>query len=93
MSVERKLTNAEKVLIDACRGLVSAVRAQERSYFERVKPMLMEKHGGKFVLIMGEDLVGVFDDPKVAFQQGLDRLARGAFLVRPIPGPARGRNA
>ena len=60
------------------------VREQERLFFERIKPKLIERHSGKSALIMGQELFGLFDDPRKAFDEGVKLFGRGNFLVGPL---------
>lgn len=58
---------------------------RERRYFESIKLQLLLDHKGKFVLIKGEDLVGIFDSEGSALEEGYKRFGQSEpFLVHKI---------
>jgi hypothetical protein len=54
----------------------------ERKYFEKNMPEWLHRHSGKFVLIKGEELVGIFDKVEDALAEGARRFGTDSFLVR-----------
>lgn len=56
----------------------------ELQYFQRVKQELLKTHAGKFALIKGEELVGVFDTPANAYDEGVKRFGREPFMIKRI---------
>lgn len=57
---------------------------QEREFYEAHKPDLLQKHRGQFVLIKGDQLVGVFQSAESAYLAGLEKFGVEAFLVRQV---------
>lgn len=57
---------------------------QEIRYFEGRKAELLKHHNGKFALVKGEELAGVYDTPQRAYEEGLDKYGLEPFLVRRI---------
>jgi hypothetical protein len=56
----------------------------EREFFKANQSEWMKTHNGKFVLIKGSSLVGVFDSPENAVSDGLKRFGSESFLVRGV---------
>ena len=56
---------------------------REKRTYELKLPEL-EQHRGKFVLIHGSELIGVFDSEKDAIDQGFEKLGNVPFLVKQI---------
>lgn len=44
----------------------------------------LQTHPGKFVLVVGEELVGVFDTPKQAYEAGIQRFGNIPMLIRQV---------
>lgn len=57
---------------------------QELAQYEKMKADLLKTHGGKFVLIKGEDFLGAFDSAENAYTEGVKRFGRDAFLVKKV---------
>ena len=56
---------------------------RELQTYERERPALLA-HRGKFVLIRGDEVSGVFDGYEDALRAGYDRFGFERFLVREI---------
>jgi len=56
----------------------------ELDYFNKTKAELLKNHPGKFALIKGEQLIGVFDTPANAFDEGVKQFGREPFMVKRI---------
>lgn len=56
----------------------------ELETYERHRHELLGKSEGKYVLIYGGDIIGVFDSWKDAIEQGYERLGNVPFLVKQI---------
>jgi hypothetical protein len=56
----------------------------ERKFYDARLPELLEHHDGKFVLIKGEALAGVFDTMNEALREGARRFGLEAFLARRV---------
>lgn len=57
---------------------------QERKWFNDHQDEWQKSYPGKFVLIKGEVLIGVFDSDKTAVSEGLQRFGNDSFLVRNV---------
>jgi hypothetical protein len=57
---------------------------KEREYFEAHRKEWLKEHAGKFALIKGEQLLGVFDSAEAALEAGAERLGHEPFLIKPI---------
>lgn len=57
---------------------------EELAFYESQKDQLLMAHGGKFVLIKGRELLGVFDKQEQAYAEGLNRLGNTPFLIRHV---------
>ena len=55
--------------------------------FRRYRGDLESEYKGKYVLIHDEDVLGYFDDPVVAFREGLAKFPPGTFLVQGLGTP------
>jgi hypothetical protein len=61
-----------------------AALAEERAtYFDRL-PELVREHEGRFVLIKGQNVAGVFCDHSAALREGYRRFGIVPFLVRQV---------
>lgn len=56
----------------------------ERDFFARSVDQWVKLHPGKFALVKGEELVGVFDSDVTAVVEGARRFGDQPFLVRRI---------
>ena len=61
-----------------------AVLAEERMAYRDRLPELVRAHEGQFVLIKGQNVIGVFGDHAEALRQGYRRFGIVPFLVRQI---------
>jgi hypothetical protein len=52
--------------------------------YERHKPELLAKAQGKYVLIKGENIIGIYDTDNEAINQGYRQLGHVPFLARRI---------
>lgn len=57
------------------------VLAEEYAYFAEIKSELLKDQGGKFALIKGRKLIGVFDTDTDAYQVGVMQFGNEAFLI------------
>ncbi len=57
---------------------------QELATFNKNLPDWLQTHEGKFVLVVGEELVGVFDNPQAAYEAGIQRFGNIAMLIREV---------
>jgi hypothetical protein len=49
----------------------------------------LRQNAGKFVLIQGENIVGIYDNHEQALKQGRNKFGAGPFLVKLIDAPQR----
>jgi hypothetical protein len=56
----------------------------ERLYFEAHKAEWLRQHENLFVLIKGQELIGVFPDAESAYSEGISRFSLEPFLVKQI---------
>ena len=61
-----------------------AVLEQELKFFAENKAKWAENHLGKFALVKGEKLIGVFDNAETALAEGAKRFGAESFLVRQV---------
>ncbi len=57
---------------------------KEMKWFEKNRKCLAEEHSGKYAVVSGEKLVGVFDDFSVAFRSGSEEVGSPDILVKMI---------
>jgi hypothetical protein len=57
---------------------------KELALFAKMKPDLLKNHGGKFVLIRGEEFIGAYDSAENAYAEGVKRFGRESFLVKKV---------
>jgi hypothetical protein len=57
---------------------------QEREFFKANQAEWAKAHAGKFVLVKGAELIGVFDNPENAVAEGLRKFGSESFLVRGV---------
>ena len=62
---------------------MSALEKELRTY-DAKKAELLRSAGGKFVLIKGEELIGLYDTIEEALSAGAERYGLDAFLVREV---------
>lgn len=56
----------------------------ELKTYDRERGRLEEEHRGKFVLIRGEEIAGIFDDFQTASQYAAQRFKRDSYLIHCI---------
>lgn len=57
---------------------------KELNYFISIKDDLLKDSEGKFALIKGNSLIGVYKTPKSAYLAGLKKIGRTQFLIKEI---------
>jgi hypothetical protein len=62
----------------------SGLFAAEKATFETNRAQLFSEHPGKYVLVKGDDILGVFDTENDAVREGYARFGSQAFYVRQI---------
>ena len=56
----------------------------ENKFFDANRAQWLPHHEGKFALIHGDALIGVFDSPAIAYVEGVKRLGNVPLLIKPI---------
>lgn len=64
--------------------MAKPVLVDEREYFKAHRAELLKAHAGKFALIRGRALVGIFDTPKPAYQAGIKEFGNVPMLIAQI---------
>jgi hypothetical protein len=60
------------------------VLENELQHFESIKGDLLRQSQGKFALIIGTELLGVFDRPEEAYRVGIQTKGNVPMLIKPI---------
>lgn len=61
---------------------------RELEYFIAHQDDLVARHGGKTIVLVGSEVVGVYDSPLQAYLEEAKRRALGTFMIqRCEPGP------
>ena len=55
---------------------------REIAFYERNRTEFLSKHPGRFLLIFGENLEGVFNEVDDAIKEGIHKFGMDPFLVR-----------
>lgn len=63
---------------------MSDVLSTEIETYQAHKSKLLENNFGRYVLIKGESIVGIFDTEGEAIQQGYNEFGEVAYLVKKI---------
>jgi hypothetical protein len=56
----------------------------ETKYYESISAQLLSQSEGKFALIIGSELLGVFDRPETAYAKGIEVHGNVPMLIQPI---------
>jgi hypothetical protein len=56
----------------------------ELAFYETVKQELLQHHAGKFVLIIGNEQLGVFDKSEDAYARGIEIKGNVPMLIKRI---------
>lgn len=57
---------------------------QELAFYNRNRAEFLSKYEWKHLLIKGDELVGVFDNPEDAYSEGLRRFGNTPFLIKHV---------
>lgn len=55
---------------------------QEFKYYMDNQDKLVKKYNGKYIVIKGEEVIGVFDDKSTAFFEMKEKHEMGTFLIQ-----------
>jgi hypothetical protein len=58
--------------------------AEEQAYFEKIRKSLLAESEDKFVLIKGQQKLGVFDTGEAAYEFGLAKLGNVPMLIAQV---------
>ena len=56
----------------------------ETDFYETQLEDLLSKYEGKFALVKGEEIIGIFDSEGEAYTGGLSKVGNQPFLIRRI---------
>jgi hypothetical protein len=56
----------------------------ELKFYNSIKTDLLRNHEGKFVLIIGEEHLGIFDKPEDAYEKGIELKGNVPMLIQAI---------
>ncbi len=56
----------------------------ELHFFEARKEELLRHHEGKYALVIGEELLGVFDSREEAYKAGVEKRGNVPMLIKQI---------
>ncbi len=60
---------------------------KEFQYYKEHQRELVNKYNGKVIVIVGEEVVGVYDNKLDAFEESKDKYEIGTFLIQEVaPG-------
>ncbi len=65
-------------------GWETSPRAQELKAYEAHKAELLETDRGKYVLIKGGEIIGLYDREEEAFSEGYRRFRLTGFMVKQV---------
>lgn len=68
------------------------VLERELEYFESIKTELLQRYEGKYALIVGAELLGVFDRGEEAYRVGIEKRGNVPMLIKQVlkeDSPAR----
>ena len=57
---------------------------RELAFYESIKEQLLQHHEGKYVLIVGDNQLGVFDNPEQAYALGVERVGNIPMLIKQV---------
>jgi hypothetical protein len=57
---------------------------REEATYERIKPAMLETDGGKWITIVGEEVIGPFEDMEEAARAGWRRFGLGPLYVKQL---------
>jgi hypothetical protein len=85
-----QVSNSTTITAEKAEGNMSggtskpALLEKERLYFEAHRNEFLQSHENLFVLIKGEELIGVFPDAQSAYNDGINRFGPEPFLVKQV---------
>ena len=56
----------------------------ELAYYGKIKPELLKHHESKFVLLIGEEQLGVFDKSEDAYRRGIELRGNVPMLIKQV---------
>ena len=60
------------------------VLSKETEIYNKNKASLLKTDSGKFVLIKGNDIIGIYDTKNDAIKMGIEKFDNSPFLVKKI---------
>lgn len=55
---------------------------KEYKFYQDNQKKFIQKYNGKVLLIVGEKLIGVFDDEESAYKEAINKYELGKFLIQ-----------
>jgi hypothetical protein len=55
---------------------------REQKFYDQHKAELLRHHLGKFVLIVGEELIGAYDEQEAAYRVGIERFGNVPLFIK-----------
>ena len=62
--------------------------SDEIAFFEKHRPDLEADHFGKWVVVHGREVQGLYDDFRSAARDAVAKFGRGPYLIRQIGAPS-----
>ncbi len=61
---------------------------KELDFFQKQQEELVEKHDGKTLVIIGNEVIGAYENPLEAYIEASKSYEVGSFMIQPCkPGP------
>ncbi len=57
---------------------------REQQYFDSMRNELVHHFGGRYALVIGEELLDVFDHPTQAYKEGFEKRGDVEMLIKRI---------
>jgi hypothetical protein len=61
--------------------MVNETLSEEYAYFNEIKKELINNNEGKYALVKGRNLIGIFDTDTDAYQVGVMQFGNESFLI------------
>ena len=58
---------------------------KEFEFYEKNKSVIREKYLGKQVVIVGDQIIGAYDDVDEAYQETIKTYTLGTFMIHDVP--------
>ena len=58
---------------------------KEFEFYEKNRPSIREKYLGKQIIIVGDKIIGAYDDIDEAYQEAIKNYTPGTFMIHDVP--------